>query len=65
MKGIGVDLEVTVTDLILWDDDAVAFVHKMPSTPANPSIGTIEGVRILARSAQVWIGGFVHPKPGY
>ena len=52
MKRIGVDVGGTFTDLIYVDDEAGAIrVHKLPTTPDDPSQGTIQGVRELAEEA--------------
>jgi N-methylhydantoinase A/oxoprolinase/acetone carboxylase beta subunit len=52
MKRIGVDVGGTFTDLIYVDDEAgVIRVHKLPTTPDDPSQGTIQGVRELAEEA--------------
>ena len=45
MRRIGVDVGGTFTDLIYIDDEAGrVIVHKTPSTPADPSIGTVQGI---------------------
>ena len=52
MKRIGVDVGGTFTDLIYVDDEAgVIHVHKLPTTPDDPSQGTIQGVKELAEEA--------------
>ena len=52
MKRIGVDVGGTFTDLIYVDDEAGAIrVHKLPTTPDDPSRGTIQGVKELAAEA--------------
>ena len=52
MKRIGVDVGGTFTDLIYVDDEAgVIRVHKLPTTPDDPSQGTIQGVKELAEAA--------------
>ena len=52
MKRIGVDVGGTFTDLIYVDDEAGTIqVHKLPTTPADPSQGTIQGIRELAEQA--------------
>jgi N-methylhydantoinase A/oxoprolinase/acetone carboxylase beta subunit len=52
MKRIGVDVGGTFTDLIYVDDEAGAIrVHKLPTTPDDPSQGTIQGIRELAGEA--------------
>ncbi len=52
MKRVGVDVGGTFTDLIYVDDEAgVIRVHKLPTTPEDPSQGTIQGIRELAAAA--------------
>ncbi len=52
MKRIGVDVGGTFTDLIYVDDEAGTIqVHKLPTTPDDPSQGTIQGIRELAEQA--------------
>jgi N-methylhydantoinase A/oxoprolinase/acetone carboxylase beta subunit len=52
MKRIGVDVGGTFTDLIYVDDEAgVIRVHKLPTTPDDPSQGTIQGLKELAAAA--------------
>jgi N-methylhydantoinase A/oxoprolinase/acetone carboxylase beta subunit len=52
MKRIGVDVGGTFTDLIYVDDEAgVIRVHKLPTTPDDPSKGTIQGLKELAAAA--------------
>jgi len=52
MKRLGVDVGGTFTDLIYVDDDAGTItVHKVPTTPADPSQGTVRGVRELCDRA--------------
>ncbi len=53
MKRIGVDVGGTFTDLVLWDDDGTVTVHKTPSTNHDPSIGTMDGIAVLAEQAGV------------
>lgn len=53
MKRLGVDVGGTFTDLILWDDNGNATVHKTPSTNHDPSIGTMDGIAVLADKAEV------------
>ena len=48
MKRLGVDVGGTFTDLIYVDDEAgVIHVHKLPTTPDDPSQGTIQGIEEL------------------
>jgi len=52
MKRLGVDVGGTFTDLIFVDDEAgVIRVHKLPTTPEDPSTGTVEGIREIAAAA--------------
>ncbi|MDI2030459.1 hydantoinase/oxoprolinase family protein [Saccharopolyspora sp. TS4A08] len=53
MKRIGVDVGGTFTDLVLWDDDGSVTVHKTPSTNHDPSIGTMDGIGVLAERAGI------------
>ena len=49
---LGVDVGGTFTDLILYDEDARRIcVHKLPSTPADPSAAIAQGVREVCRMA--------------
>src|SRR4249920_932980 len=49
MKRVGVDVGGTFTDLIYVDDEAgKILVHKLPTTPADPSQGTVQGIRDIA-----------------
>jgi N-methylhydantoinase A/oxoprolinase/acetone carboxylase beta subunit len=56
MKRIGVDVGGTFTDLMYWDEDGGIAVHKIPSTPQDPSLATIEGVRQLADQVGISVG---------
>ena len=52
MRRIGGDVGGTFTDLIYIDDEAAkVIVHKTPSTPAAPSIGTVQGISELCAMA--------------
>jgi N-methylhydantoinase A len=52
VKRLGVDVGGTFTDLIFVDDATGAIlVHKVPTTPADPSQGTVQGVREIAEEA--------------
>ncbi|MDQ0381531.1 hydantoinase/oxoprolinase family protein [Amycolatopsis thermophila] len=53
MKRIGVDVGGTFTDIMYWDEDGGIAVHKVPSTPRDPSQATVDGVTQLA--AQIGI----------
>ncbi len=56
MASIGVDVGGTFTDLVLERDDdgpggRRVFVHKVPSTPADQSIGVVDGILGICRIA--------------
>lgn len=52
MKRVGVDVGGTFTDLIYVDDEAGTIqVHKLPTTPDDPSQGTVQGIREIAAEA--------------
>jgi N-methylhydantoinase A/oxoprolinase/acetone carboxylase beta subunit len=52
MKRVGVDVGGTFTDLITVDDETGrVFVHKLPTTPEDPSRGTVQGIREIASQA--------------
>ncbi|WP_309493276.1 hydantoinase/oxoprolinase family protein [Candidatus Hecatella orcuttiae] len=54
MKCVGVDVGGTFTDLILMDDEkGTVFTHKVPSTPRDPSVGTLNGLLELCKTADV------------
>ena len=48
MKRLGVDVGGTFTDLIYIDDEAGnILIHKLASTPDDPSRGTVQGITEL------------------
>jgi N-methylhydantoinase A/oxoprolinase/acetone carboxylase beta subunit len=52
MKRLGVDVGGTFTDLIYVDDEAGRIlVHKLATTPGDPSEGTVTGIRELTEQA--------------
>jgi N-methylhydantoinase A/oxoprolinase/acetone carboxylase beta subunit len=52
VKRLGVDVGGTFTDLIYVDDEAgKILVHKIPTTPDDPSQGTVQGLRELTEQA--------------
>jgi N-methylhydantoinase A/oxoprolinase/acetone carboxylase beta subunit len=54
VKRLGVDVGGTFTDLIFVDDETGAIlVHKVPTTPADASQGTVQGIREIAEEAQI------------
>jgi len=48
MYRIGIDVGGTFTDLVAVDDLGKTTLAKVPSTPANPSIGVLDGLQLLA-----------------
>src|SRR5581483_5623292 len=54
MRRLGVDVGGTFTDLIYVDDEVgTIVVHKVPTTPDDPSEGTVRGIRAIASEAGV------------
>ena len=54
MKRVGVDVGGTFTDLIYLDDESGnILVHKLPTTPEDPSVGTVDGVVALTKEAAI------------
>jgi N-methylhydantoinase A/oxoprolinase/acetone carboxylase beta subunit len=54
MKRLGVDVGGTFTDLIYVDDEAGSIlIHKLASTPDDPSRGTVQGIKELTEEAGV------------
>jgi N-methylhydantoinase A/oxoprolinase/acetone carboxylase beta subunit len=52
MKRLGVDVGGTFTDLIYVDDESgQVLVHKLPTTPEDPSRGTVQGIEELTAEA--------------
>ncbi len=57
MLRVGVDVGGTFTDIVLWDDERGApTVHKLPSTPQDPSAAAFEGIGKVAELAGVVVG---------
>jgi N-methylhydantoinase A/oxoprolinase/acetone carboxylase beta subunit len=54
MKRLGVDVGGTFTDLIYVDDEAgTILIHKLASTPDDPSRGTVQGIKELTERAEI------------
>lgn len=54
MKMIGVDVGGTFTDLIYCNtENGDVDIHKVSTTPEDPSIGVLQGIEALCRSCQV------------
>ncbi len=58
MFRIGVDVGGTFTDFLLFDDQGQASVFKTPSTPADPSVGVLNGFRQMAEKAGLSLENF-------
>ena len=56
---LGIDVGGTFTDFILIAKSGETAVHKTLSTPEDPSIGVISGIRDLANNAKVDLSEFV------
>jgi N-methylhydantoinase A len=48
MYRVGIDVGGTFTDLVAVDDSGKTTLAKVPSTPADPSIGVLDGLQSLA-----------------
>jgi len=54
MKLIGVDIGGTFTDLILADTtEQQIWIHKVPTTVQDPSIGMVEGIKAICEMAGI------------
>ena len=58
MLRVGVDVGGTFTDVVLWDDESgTPTLHKLPSTPADPSVAALEGIETVAKAAGTTMEG--------
>src|SRR4051812_12895180 len=54
MRRLGVDVGGTFTDLIFVDDESGKIeIHKLPTTPDDPSLGTVDGIERLTAEVGV------------
>src|SRR3954471_16740184 len=54
MRRLGVDVGGTFTDLIFVDDETGTIeIHKLPTTPEDPSLGTVDGIERLTAEVGV------------
>ena len=61
MQLIGVDVGGTFTDLVMADTTRdIVLVHKVPTTPDDPSVGAIAGLRELCRRNDIDAKGIDH-----
>ena len=56
---LGIDVGGTFTDFILIANNGETEVHKTLSTPEDPSISVISGIRDLAKNAKIDLSKFV------
>jgi N-methylhydantoinase A len=56
MYRIGIDVGGTFTDLVAVDDFGRATLAKVLSTPADPSIGVLDGLKLLADTLGLELG---------
>jgi N-methylhydantoinase A len=48
---VGVDVGGTFTDVVAWTADGRLSACKVPTTPANPAAGVLDGIAVLTRAA--------------
>ena len=59
MYRIGIDVGGTFTDLVAVDDLGRTTLAKVPSTPADPSIGVLDGLQMLAETLGVGLAALL------
>ncbi len=61
MKLIGVDVGGTFTDLVLFDiEKNETAIHKVPTTPDDPSRGIMTGIVEMCRAQNIDLGAVTH-----
>ena len=50
---IGIDVGGTFTDFLLTHDDGTSQVHKVLSTPDDPSVATMKGIEEMAKDRSI------------
>ncbi len=61
MRLLGIDVGGTFTDLVLVDTERNAtFIHKVPTTKHDPSVGAIDGIRGLLERHGLEADGIAH-----
>lgn len=50
---VGIEVGGTFTDLVMVDDAGRLSVHKLPSTPSDPSVAAVTGLREILEAADV------------
>ena len=48
---VGIEVGGTFTDLVMVDDTGRLSVHKLPSTPSDPSVAAVNGLREILEIA--------------
>ncbi|MCC6523776.1 MAG: hydantoinase/oxoprolinase family protein [Polyangiaceae bacterium] len=56
---VGSDVGGTFTDLFLWSAGGEVLSAKVPTTPADPSLGVVDGLRALAEARGVALDALV------
>lgn len=59
MYHVGVDVGGTFTDFLLYESGGASSVFKTPSTPADPSIGVLDGFRKMAQQVGLSLEEFI------
>jgi len=61
MKLIGVDVGGTFTDVVFFNAETnQSIIHKVPTTPVDPSQGVMTGIRELCERNQIPLGDITH-----
>ena len=47
---VGIEVGGTFTDLVMANADGSLTVHKLPSTPSDPSVAAVDGLEALLKS---------------
>ncbi len=50
---VGIEVGGTFTDLVMVDESGQLSVHKLPSTPSDPSVAAVDGLREILETAGV------------
>ncbi|MBI3089200.1 MAG: hydantoinase/oxoprolinase family protein [Candidatus Tectomicrobia bacterium] len=56
---LGIDVGGTFTDFVLMDGEGALWPFKVPTTPADPSQGLLEGLRAIAAARRVELRDFL------
>lgn len=56
---IGIDVGGTFTDFLLVDEHGETEIYKVPSTPADPSVGTMSGLEEMAVDRGITLADFL------